>query len=382
MIQTLGIREYRDSQNLSYILPTPDLFYQTGYKVLLSQEKSGFIRCAKTLHNGDTKLLYDISRFKSLDSLLSELKHDAFLAVLRNLADVVAEVKNNGFMQCENIETSLDKIFIDCNNHKVSLIYVPLNTQTHPDSFIVLENSLKSNLLAAISNYPNLMSAYVGTLCEYLKNPIFSIEQLRDLLNNGSGPLSSLNSRYPEGADGRTLDYRTQEYPMPEYSSNAVTANQSNQPAYGKPHDTLKPSSQKKGLLSGLFGSKQNRQQVNAAEPVHDSSATEILDELFVPSIMLVGVKTPVKIEIVINKEDFIIGKKFDSVDGLIQFNKAISRVHCKIVHSGKKYFIADLNSSNGTYVNGARVDPNRQASIAPGDKIRLANSDFIIKSI
>ncbi len=378
----MGIREYRDSQNLSYILPTPDLFYQTGYKVLLSQEKNGFIRCAKTLHNGDTKLLYDISRYKSLDSLLSELKHDAFLAVLRNLADVVIEVKNNGFMQCENIETSLDKIFIDSNNYKVSLVYLPISTLSQPDSFIVFENKLKSNILAAISNYPNLMSAYVGTLCEYLKSPVSTIEQLRELLNSGSGQLSSLNSQLPQGSENcMTPDYKAREYR--EYSGGIVSGGgYACQPSDVSPQQSTKAPNPKKGGFFGLFASKQNKPPVKAVYQANDSGATEILDDLFMPSIMLVGVKTPVKVEIVINKEDFIIGKKFDSVDGLIQFNKAISRIHCKIIFSGKKYFITDLSSSNGTYVNGARIEPNRQVGIAPGDKIRLANSDFIIKSI
>ena len=381
MFHQMGIREYRDPQNLSYILPTPDLFYQTGYKVLVSQEKRGFIQCAKTLHNGDTKLLYDISRFKSLDSLLSELKHDAFLGVLRNLADVVIEVKNNGFMQCENIETSLDKIFIDCNNYKVSLIYLPINTLSQPDSFIEFENKLKSNILAAVSNYPNLMSSFVGTLCEYLRSPVSSIEQLRELLNNGSGQSSSLGSQLSYGSDDRmSSDYTMREYNRSAHSADTLEGT-GHSPVISSQSPAKAPN-QKKGLFSGLFASKQNSSPVNSATHGNDTGATEILDDLFMPSMMLVGVKTPVKVEIVINKEEFVIGKKVESVDGLIQFNKAISRVHCKITYSSKKYYISDLNSSNGTYVNGARIDPSRQVSIAPGDKIRLANSDFIIKSI
>lgn len=71
-----------------------------------------------------------------------------------------------------------------------------------------------------------------------------------------------------------------------------------------------------------------------------------------------------------------MIGKK-DTNDGVISFNKMISRVHCKITVNGNQYWITDLQSANGTFVNHARLQPNQSTPLKNGDLVKLANSDF-----
>ena len=85
----------------------------------------------------------------------------------------------------------------------------------------------------------------------------------------------------------------------------------------------------------------------------------------------------PTRVEIDITKDSFVIGKNASSVDGVISFNKMISRVHCRIDCRKGNYTITDLQSANGTYVNRVRLQPNQPQPIKNGDVIRLANSDF-----
>ena len=51
-----------------------------------------------------------------------------------------------------------------------------------------------------------------------------------------------------------------------------------------------------------------------------------------------------------------------------------VSRHHCVIRTEGDEYVIEDLNSANGTYVNGERVNA---CSLAEGDLIRIGASRF-----
>lgn len=81
-----------------------------------------------------------------------------------------------------------------------------------------------------------------------------------------------------------------------------------------------------------------------------------------------------------INTKEFVIGKSADKVDGPITFNKAISRVHCKITYQMGNYYITDLGSANGTFVNSKRIPAQHPELIKNGDTIRLANSDFVIE--
>ncbi len=81
-----------------------------------------------------------------------------------------------------------------------------------------------------------------------------------------------------------------------------------------------------------------------------------------------------------ITKDDFLIGKKADAVDGRISFNNMISRVHCRINKTGNSYLVTDLESANGTFINGMRLISNKAFPVKDGDILRLANSEFRIR--
>ena len=93
--------------------------------------------------------------------------------------------------------------------------------------------------------------------------------------------------------------------------------------------------------------------------------------------LRIIAMNAPTRVEIAVTKDEFVIGKKAELCDGVIDFNKMISRSHCRINKRGSQYTITDLQSANGTYVNKVRLQPNQPHTINNGDVIRLANSDF-----
>lgn len=93
--------------------------------------------------------------------------------------------------------------------------------------------------------------------------------------------------------------------------------------------------------------------------------------------LRIIAMNAPTRVEIAVTKDEFVIGKKADLCDGVIGFNKMISRSHCRINKRGSQYTITDLQSANGTYVNKVKLQPNQPHPINNGDVIRLANSDF-----
>ena len=50
-----------------------------------------------------------------------------------------------------------------------------------------------------------------------------------------------------------------------------------------------------------------------------------------------------------------MIGKKKDAVDGWLKA-RSISRIHAKISREEDCYYLTDLNSTNGTFLNGGRL--------------------------
>ena len=93
--------------------------------------------------------------------------------------------------------------------------------------------------------------------------------------------------------------------------------------------------------------------------------------------LKLVAMNAPEYFEIQLDRPKVVIGKKQGMVDAVVSYNNMISRKHCTVMKENGIYQIEDEGSSNGTYVNGARLMPHRPVMIKRGDIIRMANSDF-----
>lgn len=72
----------------------------------------------------------------------------------------------------------------------------------------------------------------------------------------------------------------------------------------------------------------------------------------------------------------FIIGKLQEAVDGIIN-DESVSRIHCKIERQDNRYFIVDLNSTNGTYVNGDCITPNEKTKLQSGDRLQFGFVEY-----
>ncbi|MDD5089600.1 MAG: FHA domain-containing protein [Candidatus Wallbacteria bacterium] len=61
---------------------------------------------------------------------------------------------------------------------------------------------------------------------------------------------------------------------------------------------------------------------------------------------------------------------------------KTISRRHAKVECENGRWFISDLNSSNGTYVNDARLNTDERRPLKSGDRVSFSTSslEFIVK--
>ena len=56
------------------------------------------------------------------------------------------------------------------------------------------------------------------------------------------------------------------------------------------------------------------------------------------------------------------------------------SRNHAKIVPNGDEYLLTDLNSTNGTFVNGEQIVSQRALALQPGDRVRVGQMTFTVE--
>lgn len=301
LIENNYITEMAYGSNFSYILNDNCTFLSTEYKVLQSQTNSCFIQCMKMLYNGKVQLYYLTSKYKTLSALLPSLDADSFMTISANLIADIIDVKNNGFLSCQNIDVSLEHIYVDPATYKVSLVYLPIGQRLF-DDISSFENELRTSLVKLIQSISTLSAPKTIQFSANLSNGAMTLEALYTTVKTGKMP-------------SHTVD-----------------------------------------VSSG--GSVSSNAQMN---------------------MYVIAMDAPTRVEIAITKDEFILGKKQEIVDGVISFNKMISRSHCKINRSGEQFTITDLQSANGTFVNRVRCQPNQPYPIKNGDVIRLANSDFQI---
>ncbi len=83
--------------------------------------------------------------------------------------------------------------------------------------------------------------------------------------------------------------------------------------------------------------------------------------------------------QIPLQKLPITVGKMAGAVD-LVLNDQSVSRLHARISRDGNRFFITDLNSTNGTFRNGMRLEPNASEIIEPGDEIGIGKLKFIYR--
>lgn len=83
--------------------------------------------------------------------------------------------------------------------------------------------------------------------------------------------------------------------------------------------------------------------------------------------------------KIYLTKDINKLGRLASEVDNLIQ-GRAVGKVHAQILVNENEYFIEDLNSKNGTFINGNRLKIGERIKLSDGDKVSLANVHLIFK--
>lgn len=72
----------------------------------------------------------------------------------------------------------------------------------------------------------------------------------------------------------------------------------------------------------------------------------------------------------------FTIGKMAGCVDCVLM-DDSISRLHARIERQDEKVLLTDMNSMNGTFKNGLRMEPSETVEIEPGDEIRFGKLNY-----
>ena len=140
-------------------------------------------------------------------------------------------------------------------------------------------------------------------------------------------------------------------------------------------------------IFSSAHKGEENREREDPGEGVTEYML--LSDALKVPEIKALQSTKPAVLRsmspakaqnIRLEKRSVTIGKKKGQADVVIN-HSTISRLHVRVDCDGDTFTLTDLNSTNGTFVNGEQLKPRETRVLQDGDTVLLADIKYIFQS-
>ena len=96
--------------------------------------------------------------------------------------------------------------------------------------------------------------------------------------------------------------------------------------------------------------------------------------------LILKSINTPKTQTFYVRREMFRIGSDPAEVDGLIQGVETVSPLHAEIGWNEINFYVRDLHSENGTFVNNQQITPMIEVPIGEGTVLRFAECTFNVE--
>ena len=145
-------------------------------------------------------------------------------------------------------------------------------------------------------------------------------------------------------------------------------------------HDSARQ--QRKSQQEGA-GQAYGAKQQGATESPHEElvGATTVLwegKEEYQPHLTLISMNAKERNSVVLLNDSYLIGKLKNKVDIYID-DASISRIHAKLQKEDEEYYLCDMNSTNGTFVNGRRLGIQEKVPIHVSDEITFADLGYYV---
>ncbi len=378
---TMDVSYGHDTKNNFMVIKLP--FEEISYKLKMIEknEISGLLKIKYTIINGEIVLKYNISSKNTIKNLYSKEKiNNKQLRDLLQGIIAVWDLVPNYLLDADNIVLTNEMIYIDLNNDKVYLCY---NPGYKKDFYLAFHDLIQGILL--VVDYNDLTAVeLIYKVNEWCNSGNSDIDQLKEIVEGVYMPVK-IKDKIKNDIQNENYDARQNCF---EYN-NSIPGKIN---PFVRIFEIIKQKffSFKGDILNGMDPhdvcsvnkeySEDTENITNETISFGDNSDNETI---LVSDALRNHKRTLISIcgtdNISVENYPFLIGKLEKHANGVIRHN-SISRVQAKIHLTDNKYYLEDLNSKNGTYVNDERIEPYEIIEIKIGDKIGFAEIDFFFR--
>ena len=354
---------------------------QLAEKMMQRQQIPGLLHWVTMEHEGDMTFWYQITGLQSLSDWLSHhaLDYKLFGHLLSGLLALQEELPRF-YLKTEHLLLQTEQIFLDTSGEQVAFCYEPLWNKDPRQSL----QELMEQLLPRIDHADKEAVRLAYGLYEKCQEE--NADVWHYVLEQNRGNMCICGKT--EGAfvtDCPEQKASAQKNSVQECTEHTLTGKSNAQKKFpGIPEKMLG----KLPVISALswvqsLGKKKKEQ----SEPVY-LFEPETEEEVCVNPTIYLGAKETAEGRLlyrgageeqsfVIDGDSFLLGGRNEQADGQI-FASGVSRNHARITREEDQYYIEDLNSRNGTYLNGKLLSYKQKCPVKPGDHLRFAREEYV----
>ncbi len=330
-----------------------------SYEVRMVTENriNGFLPCVSQKCEGGTEYYYEITGRQSMALLYERRKMGCgeLRELLRGLEQIL-EAAGEYLLDPGHLILDPEYMYLNSRTEKLCLCYYPENEKTVRESFLDLAEYLLGKLD---------------------KSDTEGIEFGYDLYQNALEPNFSLLEVLCRHAEPKPKPVAV---PNPE-------------PIMEDPIEVKEEILKKTGSWKNFFHRKQKKPKladyVAEADQMGSGSILFLREgepqketaclEPYRQEGLILKSRDPEYPDFHVAGECFVIGKRKESVDGCIPAS-TVSRLHARITFDGSRYYLEDLNSTNGTWVDQLQLNPYEPYALEHGMHLMFASAEYDVK--
>lgn len=293
------------------------------------------------------------------DRLSKPITRFDFFFIMEQIVDIVQKVKANS-LPLNKIAWDLSSVYINETTRELQFIYLPLeNINTEADIIGFIEKIIYTAKPAADQN-----TDYITEFTYFIRGMrTFDPEKTENFIKKKEPGIVNTIKKHSAGNSGFMTDKQKDYYAHYENEDEATG---------------LLEEDEATGLL--------NEDEATGLL-IEDDQETGLLDETSLLSEETVDQynrhfptlrRASTGEMIQINKPVFRLGREASEVDYHISDNGNVSRKHADIITRGCDFYVKDLKSKNGTFINGSLLEAQQETQIQDGDELRISDEEFV----
>ena len=369
---------YKKNLNNNYVVLANSNIVVSDFRLnmLLKNKIKGFLPIYVGCLDGRVEISYSIDSKQSLKQLLErkKLNCNEIVNIIKGIINVM-DLAGQYLLKVDDIVLDVNLIFTDYNFEEVWFCYYPNSN----NNFYEELKKLSQRMLIVTEHSDMKAIEIMYKFFEVCSSNDVTIDKLEKSIvgtSNNFSYYSYNDNMVNDYQDNKVCESNYDIYGVPERKGKLNLIIDKIQELFNK-EKFREISKFKENFVDKTNNFEDDIFEYTGSKEEYDNETILVSDIIKTSDRKLLSLTD--KNDIIITGYPFIIGKLNARADYILD-DKLISRLHLKIHREGEEFYIEDMNSKNGSFLNDIQLSPYDMKKLEIGDKITIAKYDYIFR--